>query len=288
MREVSAEFNIGKVNSLEVYKKSDFGLFLRAKNEDEVLLPNAYVTSSMKIGDVLELFLYHDSQDRVVATTLRPTTMVDEYGYFKVVDVKSYGAFVDWGLPKDLFVPISHQKEYFRIGDWKILRVCQDKQTDRLYASQKLGKFLWKKTNFLNIGDKLDILVIATTPLGYKVIANNKYEGMLFRNEVFKPLKVGDRDIAYIKKIRPDGKLDMQLQPVGKTSIEHYRNSVVTILKNLGGEANVTTKSTPQEISKLFAISKKSFKSAVNSLIEDGTLVQSNGYIQLKSSHNDT
>jgi len=262
--------NIGEINTLEVMRDTDYGLFLESKDEDEVLLPNAYVEEvDMPIGALIDVFIYTDSEDRPVASTKLPYAMLGEYGYFTVVDYKSYGAFVNWGLPKDLFVPLSQQKEYFNIGTKYILRVCLDEQTGRLYATQKIGKYFLRDTKGLHPNKEMELLILAKTPLGYKVIADNLYEGMLFDNEIFEEIKKGDRKKGYIKTIRKDGKLDLSLQPIGKkANSDDAQNRVLAQLNESGGEMAFTYKSDAQEIKKVFGLSKKNYKRALTGLIE--------------------
>jgi len=260
---------IGEVNTLYVERDTDFGLYLRAENFEEVLLPNIYVMEDeMPIGSEIEVFLYTDSEDRPVATTKYPYAKLGEFAYLTVVDYQRFGAFVNWGLPKDLFVPLSQQKCHFHIGSKYILRVCLDAETGRLYGTHKIGKWLSKETAYLEVNEKVDVLVLSETPLGYKVIVENKHEGMLFENEVFEELKVGDRRVAYVKKIRKDGKLDLSLQPIGKKqNSDVFEEKIVTILKERNGFVKVNSKSEAEEIMKVFGMSKKNFKRSVTSLI---------------------
>jgi predicted RNA-binding protein (virulence factor B family) len=260
---INETIEVGKINRLRVYKNTDFGLFLESNTQEEVLLPNAYCTSDMKLHDELEVFIYHDSEDRLVATTERPLAMLDEYFYGKVVDYRQYGAFVDWGLPKDLFVPLSQQKAYFNIDKSFILRICLDAETGRLYGTHKIGKYIVRDLGGLSKNQKLDVIVIAQTPLGYKVIANNKYEGMLFANEIFESIEVGDRKSAYIKKLRGDGKLDLSLQPIGQSS--GNQEEFIELLK---ANPTINSKSDPQEIMDAFKMSKKNFKRNLSALVE--------------------
>ncbi|HHH37403.1 MAG TPA: DNA-binding protein [Epsilonproteobacteria bacterium] len=261
---------IGKVNTLEVMRDTDFGLFLEAKDDSEVLLPNAYVQEEeMPIGALIDVFVYTDSEDRPVATTKMPYAKLGEFGYFTVVDYKSYGAFVNWGLPKDLFVPLSQQKEYFNIGKKYILRVCLDEQTDRLYGTQKISKWLSRDMKGLHPNQEMELLVIAKTPLGYKVVANNLYEGMLFENGIFEPIKIGDRKKGYIKQVRKDFKLDMTLQKLGAKNNQDQRESkLLEVLEARGGRIALTSKSDAETITETFGMSKKNFKRALNALKE--------------------
>ena len=260
---------IGELNTLRVERDTDYGLYLRAENFEEVLLPNIYVMEAeMPIGAEIEVFIYTDSEDRPVATTKYPYAKLGEFGYFTVVDYQRFGAFVNWGLPKDLFVPLSQQKCHFHIGSKYILRVCLDAETGRLYGTHKIGKWLSKETKYLEVNQKVNILVLSKTPLGYKVIVENKHEGMLFENEIFETLKVGDRKIAYVKKIRKDGKLDLSLQPIGKKqNADTFEEKIVELLKEKEGYIKVNSKSEAEEIMKTFSMSKKSFKRTLTSLI---------------------
>ena len=280
---ISHEISVGKINKLAVTRIIEFGLVLRNHNGDEeVLLPNAYVTEEMKeLGQGIEVFVYTDSEDRRVATTLRPLAMEGELGYFEVVDFKSYGAFVDWGLPKDLFVPLSQQKAYFQIGKKYILRVALDEETGRLYGSQKIGRWLEEPVG-LTPSQKLEALVIAKTPLGYKIVIQNRFEAMLYTNEIFEPLEVGDKKTVYVKAIRNDGKVDCSLQPLGQQArVSDGEKKILEVLKKMDGMAPVTTKSTPEEIEKLFGISKKVFKAVVNPMLEEGRVKIENGELRI-------
>ena len=209
-----------------------------------------------------------------MATTEQPIAMLDEYGLFEVKDYRSYGAFVDWGLPKDLFVPLSQQKEYFRIGERKLLRVCLDEQTGRLYATQKLGKYFIRDMSGLKVGQKMQLIVLAKTPMGYKVIADNRYEGMLFDNEIFEKLVMGDRKEAYITKVRADRKLDLSLRPPGRDAkLSEASERIVKALEAAGGSLNVGYKSRPEELQELFGLSRKIFKQSLTRLIESEKIV---------------
>jgi len=271
---ISHTIKVGRINRLAVTRIIAFGLVLRNHNGDEeVLLPNAYVSEEMReLGRGIEVFVYTDSEDRQVATTERPLAMEGEFGVFEVVDVKSYGAFVEWGLPKDLFVPLSQQKGYFRIGDKYILRVALDEETGRLYGSQKIGRWL-EASRGLTPSQKVQALVIAETPMGYKIIIENRFEAMLYTSEIFESLEIGERRAVFVKKIRSDGKVDCSLQPIGKqATVSQGQKRVLERVKGAGGSVPVTTKSSPEEIEREFGMSKKAFKAAVNPLISEGSL----------------
>ena len=271
---ISHVIKVGHLNSLAVTRIIEYGLVLRNHNGDEeVLLPNAYVTDEMKeLGHAIEVFVYTDSEDRRVATTERPLAMLGEFGYFEIVDFKSYGGFVDWGLPKDLFVPLSHQKTYFQIGEKVILYVALDEETGRLYGSQKIGKWLEEPVG-LTPSQKVDALVIAQTPMGYKIIIEGRFEAMLYSNEIFEPLEIGERRTVYVKALRPDGKVDCSLQPLGKQAkVSDGQKKILSVLTEKGGSVAVTTKSNPEEIERLFGMSKKTFKATVNPMLVEGKL----------------
>ncbi len=277
------QINIGEINTLKIERDTDFGYYLTAEDYNEVLLPNIYIMEDeMPMGSLLDVFVYTDSEDRPVATTKMPYAKLGEYGYFTVVDYKSYGAFVNWGLPKDLFVPLSQQKEYFTIGKKYLLRVCLDEQTGRLYGTQKIGKYFNRDMKGLHQNKVLDAIVLAPTPLGYKVIADNQYEGMLFTNEIFENIKVGDRKKVYIKSVRKDFKLDFSLQPIGKqASLDETESIVVKLLKEADGELSFTYKSDADEIKKVFGMSKKNFKRTLTELLESKKIVLLDSSIKL-------
>jgi len=273
---------IGEVNTLRVERDTDFGLYLRAENFEEVLLPNIYVMEDeMPLGAEIEVFLYTDSEDRPVATTKYPYAKLGEFAYLTVVDYKQYGAFVNWGLPKDLFVPLSQQKCHFHIGSKYLLRVCLDKETGRLYGTHKIGKWLSYEPQ-LKPKEEVDVIILSKTPMGYKAIVENLYEGMLFENEVFEKLKVGDRRVAYVKKVRPDGKLDLSLQSIGKkNSLQSFEDKVLEILEQKGGFVALNSKSDAEEIIDMFSMSKKNFKRSLTSLLSHQKIILFDNGIKL-------
>jgi len=275
---------IGEINTLKIERDTDYGYYLSAKDGEEVLLPNIYIMEEeMPMGTLLDVFVYTDSEDRPVATTKMPYAKLGEYGYFTVVDYKSYGAFVNWGLPKDLFVPLSQQKEHFHIGKKYILRVCLDEKTGRLYGTQKIGKYLNRDMKGLHPNKRLDAIVLAKTPMGYKVVADDQYEGMLFANEIFELLRVGDRREVYIKQVRKDGKLDLSLQPIGiQAKITQAEGTILQLLKEADGTLPFTYKSDAEEIKKMFGMSKKNFKRTLTALIEAEKIVLRENEIVLK------
>ena len=267
---INETIKIGEINSLEVIRDSDYGYFLEAKDAKEVLLPNIYVMEDdMPFGSIIDVFIYTDSEDRPVASTKLPYAKLGEFGYFTVVDYKPYGAFVNWGLPKDLFVPLSQQKEHFTIGKKYMLRVCLDAQTDRLYATQKIGAYINRDIKKIYPNEIFDGIVLAKTPLGYKVIADNQYEGMLFENEIFQDIKIGDNIKVYVKKAREDGKFDFSLSPIGKKAkLSESEGIILQLLKENSGEMAYIYKSDAEDIKRVFNMSKKIFKATLTKLIE--------------------
>lgn len=266
---MNAELKIGIINRLKIDRTSDHGLFLVTNNEEEdVLLPRLYVTQDMKIGDEIDVFLYTDSEDRIVATTQKPKATLGEFGLFEVVDVTAFGVFADWGLPKDLFVPKSVQKTPFQIGKKYILRVAYDAKTDRLFGDSRIGRYLERDPKVMKHIKSADIFVIAKTPLGYKVIVNNTFEGMIFQDEIFENIKIGDHKIGYIKNVRDDGKFDISLQPIGEGKELLATQKIITLL-NKNNHLPYNYKSDAKDIANVFGLSKKNFKRALTKLQDD-------------------
>ena len=278
MQNISPSIEVGKINRLQISQISEYGYYLQSSDEEKVLLPNRYIEDSMKIDDIIEVFIHHDSDDRLVATTERPSAMLGDFGVFEVVDTTSYGAFVDWGLSKDLFVPLSQQKEHFRVGDKKVLRVSLDDKTGRLYATQRIGKYFKKNMKGLKPSMEVDIFVIASTPLGYKVIVNNQYEGMIYKNEIFSDINIGDRLKGYIKKVREDKKLDISLQELDsdKKSLEDTQKILDYLKQN--HKIKEGYKLSPEKCSELFGLSRKAYKRALTTLVGDNKIkIDENG-----------
>ncbi|MBP9493179.1 MAG: DNA-binding protein [Sulfurospirillum sp.] len=259
---------VGEVNRLKINRYTDNGVYLICTDNDEVLLPNQYVTYSMKEGDEIDVFVYFDSEDRIVASTVFPKAMLDQFGCFEVVDVTPFGAFLDWGLPKDLLVPKALQKFPFYVGMKVVVRVCLDDESGRIIGSQKYNDDLSKDLKSLKLKQEVNLLVRERTPLGFKVIVNNLYDGMIFHNEIFESIEVGDEKKGFIKTLRPDGKLDIILQPVGEKSDEFAMQKVLELLSLTGGASELHYKSEPEAISQVLGLSRKAFKRALTKLIE--------------------
>ena len=264
MKKIDEKIKQGVVNTLRVNRVSEPGIYLISGDETEVLLPNAYVKKDMAIDSLLDVFIYTDSEDRLVATTLKPYLYLNEFANLKIVDSAKFGYFVDIGLPKDLLVPKNRQKGTYNIGSYKVLQMQFDERTSRLIASEKY--ILEEEPKNLKQGDEVEIILYSKTPLGFKVIVNNSYEGMIFHSEIFENLKIGDKKRAYIKNLREDKKLDISLQKIGE---KVDSNKVLEILKANGGVLNFTYKSDAEDIKNLFAMSKKAFKATLTKLIDE-------------------
>jgi hypothetical protein len=280
--EQNQHLELGLINCLRIDRDTPHGLFLVAQDEKDVLLPKAYVTDAMKIDDLIEVFLYTDSEDRLIATTQKPKAMLDEFGFFDVVDTTSFGAFVDWGLMKDLLVPMQHQKDKFQVGDKRFLRVVYDEKTHRLIGTQRITKFLEKAPKSLKIHTEVKALLMRETPLGFACIVNNLYEGMLFSNEIFEDAQIGDIKTAYVKNVRNDGYIDLVLKKVGSKNSNATNSSIVELLQQNNGILPYNYKSDPELIKSVFSMSKKEFKKALTILAEKNLIEIKDTGIYLK------
>lgn len=263
-KQINEQIYVGELNTLKVNRVSEPGIYLISGDETEVLLPNAYVTKDMDIDSLLDVFIYTDSEDRLVATTLKPYVYLYEIASLEVVDNMKFGSFVDIGLPKHILVPKNRQKGTYEIGKRKVLQLQLDDKTNRLIASEKFQ--LLKEIKELEKNAEVEIILYSKTPLGYKVIINNSYEGMIYHTEIFENLKIGDKKRAYIKNLREDKKLDISLQKIGE---KVDSNKVLEILKANGGVLNFTYKSDAEDIKNIFAMSKKAFKATLTKLIDE-------------------
>ncbi len=273
---------LGEINCLRVDRDTPHGLFLMSLDDKDVLLPKVYVTDAMEIDSLVEVFLYTDSEDRIVATTLKPRAMLDGFGLFEVVDVAPFGAFVDWGLPKDLLVPKMLQKTPFKVGEKRFLKVVYDEKTHRLVGSEKLGDFFERRVRGLKPHQEVKILIITKTPLGYKCIVENKYEGLIYHNEIFENITLGDEKTAYIKTIRSDGNIDLSLQKPGAKGGDATEEKILDMLVKSNGILPYNSKSDPELIKEHFAMSKKEFKRTLTSLAQKGKIEIKDTGIYLK------
>ncbi len=258
---------IGIINKLIAARSTDNGYYLTDNDGNEVLLPNAYVDDDLKIGDEIEVFVYKDSEDRIVATTLKPYVQFEEFAYLKVKEVNDYGAFMDWGLPKDLMVPFAEQTEKMKEGNWYLIFLLEDEQTERLIGSSKVNEFTFTTEIDVNTGDEVDLLLYNMTELGMNVIVNNMYKGLIFKSDIHKNIKPGDRIKGFVKQVREDGKIDIILEPAGyKNSIDPNSDIILSALKENDGFLNLTDKSAPEDIKRILGLSKKAFKNGLGNL----------------------
>lgn len=257
---------IGKYSTLRVVKEVDFGVYLDGGDLGEILLPIRYVPPGLKADDEIEVFIYLDSEDRVIATTEEPYATVGEFAYLEVVSVNKTGAFLDWGLMKDLLVPYREQAERMKEGKKYVVYVYLDDESRRIVATSKLNTALDNLLPEYEEGEEVDLMIIDKTDLGYKVAVNNLHSGMLYHNELFRPIKIGDRCKGFIKKVREDEKLDITLEKPGYEKIEGLAGEIIQKLKEKGGQLPVSDKSPAEVIYKLFGTSKKNFKKATGTL----------------------
>ncbi|WP_294537993.1 S1-like domain-containing RNA-binding protein [uncultured Bacteroides sp.] len=257
---------LGKFNQLEVVKKVDFGIYLDGGEEGEVLLPTRYVPEDCAVGDILNVFLYLDMEERLIATTLVPYVQVGEFAYLEVAWVNQYGAFLNWGLMKDLFVPFREQKMKMQVGRKYMIHAHLDDESYRIVASAKVERYLSKEKPEYAAGDEVDILVWQKTDLGFKAIIDNKYSGLLYENEIFTPLSAGMQLKAYVKQVREDGKVDLMLQKPGFAKVGDFSKTLLDYLREQGGRIALTDKSPAEEIYEVFGVSKKTFKKGVGDL----------------------
>lgn len=258
--------DIGKYNDLRVVKLVSIGCYLDGGEHGEILIPRRYVPEGTKEDDVLNVFIYFDSEDRIIATTETPKITLGEIGSLKAVSVTSSGAFLDWGLTKDIFVPFKEQQQKMEAGKWYIVGLYIDHETNRLAASAKIDKFLDNTPPTYEVGEEVDLLIYNKTDLGFSAIVNNAHWGVLYENEVFRHLSKGKRITGYIKKIREDEKIDLILQKPGYEKIDDISKVLIDKLEKNNGFIKLTDKSNPEEIYDLLGISKKVFKKAIGSL----------------------
>jgi len=258
--------NIGKVNSLKVSRDTPHGLFLVDEEGEDVLLPGKYLRGDEKEGDYIDVFIYNDSEDRIVATTEVPKILLDQFAVLKVVDVNKFGVFLDWGLDKDLLVPFKEQNKKMVLGKQYVVRMYLDDDTDRLVATAKIKKFLSNDQLKIKEKDKVNLTVFNKSELGFDVIINNEHLGLIYRNEVFTPIEIGDQLVGYVKHIREDGKIDVSLQPDILTHLDNSSEVILNALKANDGILHISDKSSPEAIYEAFHMSKKSFKKAVGIL----------------------
>ncbi len=257
---------LGRFNTLKIAKEVDFGLYLDGGEEGEILLPKRYVPEHYAIGDELRVFIYLDNEERLVATTQTPYVQVGGFACLEVTWVNRYGAFLDWGLMKDLFCPFREQRQRMEVGRRYVVHAHVDDESFRIVASARLEHFLDKDAPQYEPWQEVDIMVWQRTDLGYKVIVDDRFSGLVFRDEVFRPMHMGLRLKAYVKQVRPDGKIDIALQKSGYGNVEDFAHVLLQHLRDNGGRTALGDKSPSQDIYDTFGVSKKVFKKAVGDL----------------------
>lgn len=272
---------LGDYNELTIVKEVEFGIYLDGE-ETEILLPKKFVPETVKIGDKLTVFLYRDSMDRLIATKLKPKAKIGECAFLEVKDVNSAGAFLDWGLEKDLFVPFREQKERMKIGEKHVVYIYLDERTDRLAASPDLVSFMEKENIELTVGQEVQLIVFKSTDLGYSVVIDNKYLGVAYHDEIFKPIKIGDQLTGYIKKIRDDKKIDISFRKFGMAEVDDSKQVILNELKKWNGFLGLSDNSDPDLIKSRLNMSKKTFKKAIGGLYKEGKIELSDSGIKLK------
>lgn len=271
---------LGKYNRLQVVKSVDFGLYLDGGDGQEILLPKRYVEGNPKAGDWVDVFVYNDSEERPIATSEHPYAEVGQFAFLQVVDVNRIGAFLDWGLPyKNLLVPFSEQKAKMKVGGIYLVYLYVDEATGRIVASAKIDKFLNNVIPNYRNGDKVKILGYVRTDLGYKCIVDDLFSGMLYENELYKPLELGIETVGYVKNVREDGKIDLTLEPATIKRIPVLEEEIMMRIEANGGRLTITDKSTPEEIKSAFSCSKKDFKKAIGALYKKRRIALGDGVI---------
>lgn len=261
--------NLGQYNTLTILRETEPGLFLGNEQDEEVLLPNRYKPEDFRIGDALDVFVYLDNEERPIATTEAPFLTLNTFGYLRCCDVNEHGAFVDWGLVKQLFVPFREQARPMKVGHWYIVYLYLDQKTNRLVGSSKTNRFLTQEGMTLEKFDPCEVLVTHLTEKGANVIINQKHQGLIYIDDIFEDIRSGDKLTAYIKKVREDGKVDVVLQPMGYKSIEPNAAYILEELEAAGGFLPLSDASAPDLIRQELGMSKKLFKKAIGTLYKE-------------------
>ncbi|WP_077923375.1 S1 RNA-binding domain-containing protein [Spirosoma sp. 209] len=276
---------LGRFNTLTALRETSVGFFLNdtptGDPKDDILLPNKYVPRDLAVGDTIDVFVYNDSLERPVATTLVPAVQRDEFATLQVMAVTDAGAFLDWGLEKDLFVPFREQSRPMQVGRWYVVFVYLDEETNRLVASSRVNRFLDPDVSDLYVGEEVQLLAYEATELGMNVIINNRYKGLVYHNEIFRTVRPGDPLIGYIKHIRDDSRVDVSLQRPGYENVEPNARRILAELRSEGGFLPLTDSSAPEEIYRRLEMSKKTFKKAIGTLYKDRKITIEDAGIRL-------
>ncbi|TCS43919.1 CvfB family protein [Reinekea marinisedimentorum] len=275
---------IGKFNTLEVVSKTEFGVYLDGENLDTVLLPKRQVPKDTEIGDWLNVFIYLDSEDRLIATTDKPLAEVGQCALLTVKEVTAFGAFLDWGLAKDLLVPFSEQRKPMEEGQKHVVYLFVDEHTQRITGSAKLSNFLREETNNYQPGDRVSLMIVNRTNIGYKAIVDDLYLGVIHNIDVLQPLRPGQKLAGYIKTVREDKKIDISIQLQGQEARDDIGSRILARLEENGGVLGLGDKSSPDEIYAAFQTSKGNFKKAVGGLLKQKKItLEPKRIIQVKS-----
>ena len=272
----------GQIQTLKVSRISDFGLYLIDEEGAEVLLPNRFTRLDMKEADEVEVFVYHDSEDRLVASTEQPLIKVGEVAALKVVDKSIHGAFLEWGLSgKHLFLPNRNQQGSVIAGQKTVVYMYVDERTGRCVATNKIKPFIYNEDPItVKVGDEVDVLVAFETPIGYRVVINNRHWAMIYKNQLFRPIRVGDKTKGWVRKITEDMRIDVSLQQTGLAEVETSVVKLEQMLREHGGVLGVNDRSEPQEVARLTGMSKKVFKRALGMLLKQGKVRQTDHGIE--------
>ncbi|EHU5192640.1 CvfB family protein [Vibrio parahaemolyticus] len=265
---------IGQINSLEVIKKADFGVFLDGDDYGSVLLPNKHVPEGTELGDHIEVFLYFDSESQLAATIDKPIAQVGEWGLMKIEGINQTGAFVNWGIKeKDLLIPFSEQRARFTAGQNILVYVYTDKASGRIVGTTKFNKWLDKTPANYEVNEEVDLIIAERSQLGYKAIVNGKHWGMIFPSDVLGKLFIGKKLKGYIKQVREDGKIDLSLQKVGVAKMDDLSSKIIDLLEKKGGFLPLNDKSSPEAIFDAFRTSKGTYKKTIGGLYKQGKIV---------------
>ncbi len=264
--------HLGIKNTLRILRGTGVGMFLGDDEGNDVLLPKKYVPENAIVGDDIEVFIYRDSEDRIIATNLEPKIQLNQFACLQVKSVTAIGAFLDWGLEKDLFVPFREQNKKMEEGRWYAVYLYLDEETDRLVASCKVNRYFEKENIDLQIGQEVDLLIFEETDLGLNAIINNKYKGLIYENEIFQRIKIGTRTKGFVKNIRDDKRIDLSLQKQGYANVEPNAERILEKLKANNGFLDVTDKSDANYVMYQLEMSKKTFKKAVGALYRQKTI----------------
>lgn len=272
---------LGQYNKLTINRFVPPGAYLVNDEDDEVLLPNKYVKEAFEVGDELEVFIYKDHEERLVAVTDKPFIELYGFAYLRCTDVNHNGAFVDWGMEKQLMIPYAEQATKMEEGKNYIVYLGIDDATQRLYGSTKVQKYLDNDHILIENGQEVDLLVTGYSDLGCKVIINDTYEGLIFKNQIIKHLTVGTYTKGFVKFIRADGKIDVVLERQGRQKVEDHGGQILEYLKQNNGISKVTEKSNPEEIRAVYGMSKKTFKQVLGDLYKQRKILLSDTEIKL-------